>query len=752
MPTPSFTRSTIDYNKVIPGAKHDMSQHIKNVFSECKQQNRPAFVAYFTLGYPTIPLAVQIIKTLADSGADIIELGVPFSDPMAEGPTIQYSNQIALDNGLIDLRDCLNIASQARELGVTVPLLFMGYYNSFRAYGTEHELIRDTHTAGVNGFIIVDLPPEESDVFRSVCREYRVSYIPLVAPTTTEKRLQHLITCADSFIYAVSLTGVTGERAQISNDLPQLISNVRKYTDLPVAIGFGISNNTQLTSVGKLGDGVIVGSAIIQQLKKSQSMTELSKFIHTLTGQSTPAQHTAPPAFTHVKQDTVEESKHDPHSDKLDAVYGFNGTFGRFGGRYVPETLYAALDELEAQYNAIKDDPVFHAEVKSYWTYINRPSHCHLAERLTEQCGGAKIYLKREDLNHTGAHKINNAIFQALLAKRLGKTRLIAETGAGQHGVATATIAAKLGLPLTVYMGAEDCERQSLNVFRMKLMGAEVIPVTSGSKTLKDAINEAMRDWVTNVRTTHYLIGSAIGPHPFPTLVRDFQSVIGREARQQMIEQTGRLPDYAIACVGGGSNAIGLFYPFKDDLSVKLIGVEAGGSGVTTDRHSATLAAGTPGVLHGTRTFLLQGLSGQINATHSISAGLDYPGVGPEHSHLQDIGRAQYVAVDDRGALDGVIQLSRSEGIIPALETAHAIKYACDLAKTLSSDKSILVCVSGRGDKDMNTIMAELPKYYSDVKIPLEHDVPPTDNSHAATVKATGTTAHDTHGVNQQAE
>jgi tryptophan synthase len=338
---------------------------------------------------------------------------------------------------------------------------------------------------------------------------------------------------------------------------------------------------------------------------------------------------------------------------------------------------------------------------------VGRPTALYFAERLTAECGGAKIWLKREDLAHTGAHKINNALGQALLAKRLGKPRIIAETGAGQHGVATATVCAMMNLECAVYMGSEDIRRQSLNAFRMKILGAELISVETGSKTLKDAINEAMRDWVTNVRTTHYIIGSAIGPHPFPTIVRDFQSVIGREARAQMLEQAGKLPDVAVACVGGGSNAIGLFHPFLDD-PVQLIGVEAAGEGIGSGRHSATLVAGRPGVLHGTRTYLLQDANGQILETHSISAGLDYPGVGPEHSWLKTSERASYVAVDDTEALAGFQALTKAEGIIPALEPSHAIYHAMDLARAMRPDQDILVGLSGRGDKDMHTVAAAL--------------------------------------------
>jgi tryptophan synthase beta chain len=381
------------------------------------------------------------------------------------------------------------------------------------------------------------------------------------------------------------------------------------------------------------------------------------------------------------------------------------GHFGTHGGRFVPETLMTALEELETAYLVSKEDPEFQALLSHYLkTYAGRPTALYFAQNLTRRFGGARIYLKREDLAHTGAHKINNALGQGLLAKRMGKQRIIAETGAGQHGVATATACAMLRLDCLVYMGEEDMRRQAINVYRMRLLGAEVRPVASGSRTLKDAINEAIRDWVTNVETTYYLIGSAVGPHPYPMMVRDFQKVIGIEARQQILEVEGRLPDYAVACIGGGSNAIGLFYTFINDASVKLVGVEAGGEGVESERHSATLVAGRPGVLHGSMSYLLQDEHGQVKETHSISAGLDYPGVGPEHSHLKDTGRAQYVAVTDAQALEGFHLLSRAEGIIPALEPSHAIYYVSQLAPTLPEDSIILMCLSGRGDKDVDTV------------------------------------------------
>ena len=381
------------------------------------------------------------------------------------------------------------------------------------------------------------------------------------------------------------------------------------------------------------------------------------------------------------------------------------GHFGPYGGIFVAETLMPAINELNEAYQKYLDDPDFVAELdQDLQHYVGRPSPLYHAERWSKALGGAQIYLKREDLNHTGAHKVNNTVGQALLAKRMGKTRIIAETGAGQHGVATATVAARLGLECVVYMGAVDVERQALNVYRMKLLGATVVPVESGSRTLKDALNEALRDWVTNIDDTFYIIGTVAGPHPYPAMVRDFQAVIGREAKQQCQEMTGRLPDALVACVGGGSNAIGLFYPFIEDSSVKMFGVEAAGDGVETGRHSAPLCAGRPGVLHGNRTYLMADDDGEIIETHSISAGLDYPGVGPEHAWLKDTGRAEYVNITDDEALEGFHALTQMEGIIPALESSHAMAYAMKLAPTMSSDQIMIVNLSGRGDKDMHTM------------------------------------------------
>jgi tryptophan synthase beta chain len=394
---------------------------------------------------------------------------------------------------------------------------------------------------------------------------------------------------------------------------------------------------------------------------------------------------------------------------RQEALPDSSGHFGPFGGQFVPETLMTALAELAEAYHQAREDELFQRELESLLRdYAGRPTPLYFAQNLSERLGGACIYLKREDLAHTGSHKINNALGQGLLAKRMGKPRVVAETGAGQHGVAAATVCAILGLECVVYMGEEDIARQALNVFRMKLLGAQVIPVASGSRTLKDAINEAIRDWVTNVGNTHYLLGSTVGPHPYPMMVRDWQSVIGREAREQILAAAGRLPDFAVACVGGGSNAMGLFHPFYADADVRFIGVEAAGDGLESGRHAASLVRGHPGVLHGSLSYLLQDKWGQVLETHSISAGLDYPGVGPEHSYYKEEGRATYVAVTDKEALEGFCLLCQTEGIPPALEPAHAIAYVAQLAPTLPPDAIILVCLSGRGDKDMEVVAKAL--------------------------------------------
>lgn len=627
----------------------------------------------------------------------------------------------------------------------------MGYYNPLLSYG-EERMLKDAKEAGVNGFIMVDLPPEEAVRFRNHCTKAGLSYVPLIAPATSESRMKILCKIADSFIYVVSRMGVTGATGTLNTKLPELLERVKQYSGgVPAAVGFGISTREHFLSVANIADGVVIGSQIVNVLSDAKPGTgakAVEDYCSQVSGRK-PGKHNNTNGVTREVGilETMDAAK-EPNgtnglngqqvqpsavitdadvpsgpglADQLDALNSStNGStpnplaipaqFGQFGGQYVPESLMDCLAELETGFQTALADPAFWTEFHSHYPYMGRPSSCHKAERLTAHAGGASIYLKREDLNHTGSHKINNALGQILIAKRLGKTRIIAETGAGQHGVATATVCAKFGLQCVVYMGAEDVRRQALNVFRMKLLGAKVVAVEAGSQTLRDAVNEAMRAWVVDLDTTHYIIGSAIGPHPFPTIVRTFQSVIGQETREQMLELTGRLPDAVVACVGGGSNATGMFFPFSGDKTVKLLGVEAGGDGLDTPRHSATLSGGSIGVLHGVRTYVLQDAHGQISDTHSVSAGLDYPGVGPELSSWKDSERAKFVVATDAQAFEGFRVLSETEGIIPALETAHAVWGACELAKTMREEENIVICLSGRGDKDVQSVADELPR------------------------------------------
>lgn len=538
---------------------------------------------------------------------------------------------------------------------------------------------------------------------------------------------------ADSFIYVVSRMGVTGATGTLSSGIEDLLSRVHNYSgNVPAALGFGVSTREHFLEVQKLAEGVVIGSQIISilgQAPAGQAAKHAEEYLTSVTGRKLerdaqgtlvreinvlePVEKVSQP----TQVITGAEAPSGPGlADQLEALNGggdpsvIPSRFGEFGGQYVPEILMSCLAELEKGFKEALNDPTFWEEYRSYYPYMGRPSSLHLASHLTEHVGGANIWLKREDLNHTGSHKINNALGQILIAKRLGKTRIIAETGAGQHGVATATVCAKFGMKCTVYMGAEDVRRQALNVFRMRLLGAEVVAVDLGTRTLRDAVNEAFRAWVTQLDTTHYIIGSAIGPHPFPTIVRTFQSVIGNETKEQMQKLIGKLPDAVVACVGGGSNAVGMFYPFSNDPSVKLLGVEAGGDGIDTPRHSATLTGGSKGVLHGVRTYVLQNEHGQISETHSISAGLDYPGVGPELSSWKDSGRARFIAASDAEALTGFRLLSQLEGIIPALESSHAVYGAIELAKTMKKGENIVLNLSGRGDKDVQSVADELPR------------------------------------------
>ncbi|KAF9484694.1 bifunctional tryptophan synthase TRP1 [Pholiota conissans] len=683
---------------------------LKKVFERKSAEGVPAFVTFVTAGYPKEKDTVPIMLAMEAGGADIIELGMPFSDPIADGPVIQETNTIALQ-GDMDYAKVLGQLREARKKGLQAPVLLMGYYNPLLSYG-EDKAIQDAAEAGANGFIMVDLPPEEAITFREKCTKANLSYVPLIAPSTTLARIQFLASIADTFIYVVSKMGTTGSsvQGQMNNALPDIISRIRQYTDVPLAVGFGVATRAHFETVADAGaDGVVIGSRLVHVIKTSPP-NEIAKNVEvycreiSLKGDparvrsSAASRVTSPGAKSPSPAVTTENNVLPPR-------------FGQFGGQYVPEALVDCLAELEAAHKSAMADPKFHEELKSHFGYINRPSQIYLAKNLTEDAGGANIWLKREDLNHTGSHKINNAMGQILIARRLGKTRIIAETGAGQHGVATATACAKFGMECVIYMGSEDVRRQALNVFRIEMLGAKVVPVTSGSCTLKDAVNEAFRDWVTNLSTTHYLVGSAIGPHPFPTIVRDFQKVIGEEIKAQIQAARGKLPDVVVACVGGGSNSIGTFYDFIGDKSVRLVGVEAGGEGTDGDRHSATLSMGQPGVLHGVRTYVLQSKTGQIVETHSISAGLDYPGVGPEHAWLKDSGRAEYVVATDEEALRGFRMLTQREGIIPALESSHAIWEAVKIAKTLPKDNDIVVCLSGRGDKDVEQISQLLPKW-----------------------------------------
>lgn len=679
-----------------------MGGRIEQAFATAKDKGEAAFVSFVTAGYPSIQDTPAILLAMQEGGSAVIELGIPYTDPQADGATIQKTNQVAIAGGTSDIGQCLKMVKQARSIGLTIPVVLMGYYNPFLQFGVQ-KLCEESAAAGADGFIIVDLPPEETAELSAACKKHKLSNIPLIAPTSSDERIALLAEHASSFLYCVSVAGVTGARAALPDDLEDFVARIRTKTDLPLAVGFGISTPDMVQGVANISDGVVVGSAILHALDAAgkDASTEQKaeavrvKIADLCTGlkQAADAKNQASKLGQVPDSINSEERHKETH-------------FGKFGGQFIPETLSEAFREIEEKYNEIKDDPDFLAELDVYRRdFVGGPTPLHLAERLTEMCGGAKIWVKREDLAHTGAHKINNAIGQCLLAKRIGKPRIIAETGAGQHGVATATICAKLGIDCTVYMGAVDCERQKLNVFRMNTLGAKVVPVQDGQRTLKDAINEAMRDWVTNVRDTHYLIGSAVGPHPFPKIVRDFQSIMGKEMKWQMQEKAGKLPDAVIACVGGGSNAIGAFHPFIDDLTVELHGVEAAGHGIDTDQgHCATLTKGTPGVLQGALTYVIQESSGQTLNTHSISAGLDYPGVGPEHAFLKDIGRAKYNAVTDDQALEGFKMMCEYEGIIPALETSHAIYYAIELAKTMGPDKDIVINMSGRGDKDMPQI------------------------------------------------
>ncbi|BGP41606.1 bifunctional tryptophan synthase trp1 [Rhodotorula kratochvilovae] len=689
-----------------------MSKHLRDTFAAKEAENSPAFVTFLTAGFPSVDSTVPLMLAMERGGADIIELGVPFTDPLADGKAIQECNNIALDQG-VDYTRCLEFVKEARAQGLKTPVILMGYFNPLLAHG-EERAVQDAKNAGANGFIIVDLPPEEAVEFRKICTREGVSYVPLIAPSTSTERIKFLASIADSFIYVVSKMGTTGASDKVSSSLSTMLEQIRSLLphEIPLAVGFGVSTQEHFEEVGRVADGVVIGSQLVAVIKDSFSLgpaaaaSAVEAYCQRVSGNRS----RAAPLPKRVVSDADKVKEVESVQEKVASA----ARFGDFGGAYVPEALYDALEELTTAYADARADPEFWKEWEGEFGYINRPSQLYEAKRMTEEVGGAKIWFKREDLNHTGSHKINNAIGQILLARRLGKKRIIAETGAGQHGVATATVCAKFGLECIVYMGAEDVRRQALNVFRMRMLGAKVVAVASGTKTLKDAINEAMRDWVTNLSSTHYLVGSAIGPAPFPTIVRDFQSVIGTEIKTQLYGLTGKLPDAVVACVGGGSNAIGTFHPFINDKSVRIIGVEAAGEGVDTEHHSATISRGTKGVFHGVRTYILQSAVGQIIGTHSISAGLDYPGVGPEHAWLHETKRGEYVSATDEEALRGFRACTQMEGIIPALESSHAVWATMQLAKTLPKEANIVMTLSGRGDKDVQEISEILPGKWAD--------------------------------------
>ncbi|THH10852.1 hypothetical protein EW145_g1048 [Phellinidium pouzarii] len=689
-----------------------MTDALKQVFEKKKSEGKPALVTFVTAGYPTKDATVPLLLAMEEGGADIIEIGVPFSDPIADGPAIQETNSVALKNN-VDYSDCLSFVREARQKGLKAPILLMGYYNPMLAYG-EEKAIQDAKIAGANGYIMVDLPPEEAIGFREKCTRIGLSFLHLCCVQGKLLFMTNKPSTQDNYFQM----GTTGSSAKIAmnTDLPKILERIRQYATVPLAVGFGVATRAHFDTVADAGaDGVVIGSRLVSVIKeapgekRAQSVRAYCAEI-SLKGQDTKPRTSHERLNGHITFPVVNEAQEGSLvSNSASEPIVLPARFGQFGGQYVPESLVDCLVELEAAHKAAIADTEFWKEFEGLYGYMNRPSKFYFSERLTEHAGGANIWLKREDLNHTGSHKINNAIGQILLAIRLGKKRIIAETGAGQHGVATATVCARFGLECIIYMGSEDVRRQALNVFRIQMLGAKVIPVNSGSCTLKDAVNEAMRDWVTNLSTTHYLVGSAIGPHPFPTIVRDFQRIIGGEIKKQLQEARGKLPDAVVACVGGGSNAIGTFYDFITDKNVRLIGVEAGGDGIDSERHSATLACGVPGVFHGVRTYVLQTKEGQITETHSVSAGLDYPGVGPEHAWLKDSGRAEYVVATDEEALRGFRLITQLEGIIPALESSHAVWAGIKLASTLPKESDIVICLSGRGDKDVEQISQLLP-------------------------------------------
>ncbi|KAA1079465.1 tryptophan synthetase [Puccinia graminis f. sp. tritici] len=639
-------------------------------------------------------------------GVDVIELGIPFSEPSADGPVIRECHEVALWYK-VDFKMCLKFISEARLKGPWTRVteraeekknINEGYYNSVFSYG-EQAAVVEAKEAGANGFLITDLPFEEAFQFQVLCARSGLSYVPLIAPNTSDSRIRLLASKADSFIYL----GPTGARSQVASSLPELVTRIRKLAvraggiPIPLVVGFGISTAAQFDYVGRLGNGVVVGSKLIEVVNSKRiPIDALTKFCEEICGRrrpiaSTPSSPPNPPTAT--------------APDSL--VNARPGRFGIFGGRYLPEAFIGSLLELESCYRQAMADPKFQAELRSHYSYLNRPSELYFAQRLSAHVGGAKIWLKREDLTLTGSHKINNVLGQILLARRLGKTHIVAECAAGHHGLATATLCKKFALKCSIFIGEEDLRRRPDSVRKIENLGAKVVIVTSGNKKLKDAINDAMSAWASDFDSTHYLIGSAIGPHPYPTIVRDFQRVIGEEIQEQLQARQGRLPDAVVACVGGGSNAIGAFHPFIEQPSVRLVGVEAGGTGIDEEQHSASLTKGTRGIFHGALTYVLQDQAGKICTSHSISAGLDYPAVGPELAWLKETGRAEFCSATDFEAIQGIKICAEFEDFLPSIEAAHAVNRTIQVAKELGKAADVVLCLSGRGEPNFEGVLSQ---------------------------------------------
>ncbi|KGO64839.1 Aldolase-type TIM barrel [Penicillium expansum] len=693
---------------------------IKEAFAKCKATNRIALITYVTAGYPTVSETPGIMLSMQAGGADIIELGIPFTDHVTEGLTIQHANAKALENG-VRISHILQMVKSARTQGLAVPVLLVGYYKPVREYSYgEEKLLRDCKAAGVDGLVIVDLAPEDAVQFRGLCRSKGLSYIPLVSPSTPDPHMEMICNLADSFISIVSRMGVSGSHEKPYGRMEYLADHVNACTgnSVPVAVGFGINTRQDIADFARFAEGIVIGSPIIYILGNAAPGTgaqRVKEYCLRVAGRTedqiviTERRQQANQALSSTTVYLSYDGAGDTPEDKNKANKATNTHLGTFSGQYIPESLMEGLAELENGFESANADPTFWAEINSYATYANRPSSLHLAPRLTAHAGGARIWLKREDLNHTGSHKINNALGQIILARRLGKTSIIAETGAGQHGVATATLCAQFGMKCTVFMGSEDFDREPLTVLRMRILGAAVVPIDapcSGEKgTVRDAVNEAFRVWAMELETTHFVIGSAFGPHPYPTIVRTFQAVIGNETRIQFGAMNyGRLPDAVVACVGGGSNAVGMFYPFLGDSSVAVVGVEAGGSRSMAGQHSASLDRESVGLLYGLRTYLSWDEDGENGKTHYVSAGLDYPGVGPELSSWKESGRATFVGANDTEVILAFSLLSQLEGVMPALESSHAVAGAVRVAKELGPGRDVVVCLSGRGDKDVETV------------------------------------------------